>query len=505
MTVKFPHTRADILNVSAHASGNLNPPEGVGVRLMALVRNFDRDANANRKFIRELAETDPEAFYNTAVGILKQQDDSRGAQHLVATLVTYDMLLRALCDPEFSREQSLELARTAARVDPMTDVTLAKRLADGTAAANQPISPSDAGRVMEILSEISNGTRILPSLMRLLRHSSPYVRSKAVKLVGRGSQSVKWVRARLVESDPRIRANAVEALWGVDTEDARELLQSAARDGNNRVAGNAMIALYRLGEAGVIPELLSMGEHVSALFRATAAWVMGESGDPRFTECLGKLLREPNATVRARALAALGRIKNSVAQARQSAEWRASALVLECDPQKTSRRVQVAVTGEEGDQPRLVPTQFILTEDGKLVLQYRITERPTVEAISAIFLFPRRALQESSVFTVGALNARAWKRSSDLWAVMSYGEDAGGGDEAPRYMPTVDAITAALTAPGKRPESSDLWTSIWRAVRAENAPARGKRHLIVMGDQDQHNAAGDGLISAVVAARASVQ
>jgi hypothetical protein len=165
----------------------------------------------------------------------------------------------------------------------------------------------------------------------------------------------------------------------------------------------------------------------------------------------------------------------------------------------------VSITGEEGDPPKLLPTHFILTENGKLVVQYRITERPIVEAISAVFLFPRNALQESSVFTVGALNARTWKRTSDLWAVMSYGQDAGAADEAPRYMPTIDAITAALTTPGKRPESSDLWTSIWRAVRAENAPARGKRHLIVMSDQDQQNGAGDGLISAVVAARVTVQ
>ena len=42
----------------------------------------------------------------------------------------------------------------------------AKRLAQ-TASAPDSVSADDAGRLMGILSEISNGGRLLPSLMRL--------------------------------------------------------------------------------------------------------------------------------------------------------------------------------------------------------------------------------------------------------------------------------------------------------------------------------------------------
>lgn len=53
--------------------------------------------------------------------------------------------------------------------------------------------------------------------------------------------------ARLGESDPRVRANAIESLWGVDSPEARTLLSFATNDANNRVVGNALLGLYHLG------------------------------------------------------------------------------------------------------------------------------------------------------------------------------------------------------------------------------------------------------------------
>jgi HEAT repeat protein len=48
------------------------------------------------------------------------------------------------------------------------------------------------------------------------------------------------------------------------------------------VVGNALLALYRLGDEDSITKLVAMGSHESPEFRATAAWVMGETGDTVF-------------------------------------------------------------------------------------------------------------------------------------------------------------------------------------------------------------------------------
>jgi HEAT repeat protein len=480
--------------------------------LQALVRYFDRDAVENRKLIRGLLDSDREAFYSSALDILKDQNDSRGCQYLVTLFVAYGLLLRALCDPSISKDQALVLARSAARVDSLADVSLAKSLADSSGTDEGPVPARDAGRLMEILGEISDGTRILPSLMRMLRHPNPYLRSKAVKMIGRGSRSVRWVQNKLNESDPRIRANAIEALWGLDTDEARALLLTATRDGNNRVAGNAMLALYRLGDNSVIPELVKMADHESALFRSTSAWVMGESGDPRFTETLARLMRDSNAAVRTRALSALGRIKAALAQSRQGEQWVVSGLLQDFASPKATRRVQLSVASEEGrGYPRILPTQFIVSEDGQLVMAYRVLQRAVAEAMSVVFAVPRVAVPGGSPWSRGALACRSWKRPSDLWAVSAYlageGEEGNNGslDEPPRFTSHGDALESAFEQPAPRSECTDFWRTIWRAVRNDQSQSRGKRHLILFSQSDPFRSAGDGLVSAVLASRTTVQ
>ena len=231
--------------------------DDIRVALGNLVKNFEADAATSRQQIRDLLDNDRDLFYATSIEILKSTADSRGAQYLVALLVSNGMLLQALCNPELSREEALSLGRAARRVDPMVDVALARSLAD-SAVGDSAIHVADPAKLMDILCEIADPGRIMPSLMRMMRHPNPYLRSKAVKMIGRGSKSTKWVMGRLSESDPRVRANAIESLWGVDTPEARTLLKFAASDANNRVAGNALLGLYHLGEASVLSDVVNL-------------------------------------------------------------------------------------------------------------------------------------------------------------------------------------------------------------------------------------------------------
>ncbi|MCX6630858.1 MAG: HEAT repeat domain-containing protein, partial [Candidatus Solibacter sp.] len=219
------------------------------------MRNFEADAVASRQQIRDLLDNDRDIFYASSVSILRTSGDSRGAQYLVALLLANGMLLHALCDPELSREEALSLGRSARRVDSMIDVSLARSLAE-SAMGSSAVHVADPARLMDILCEIADAARIMPSLMRMMRHPNTYLRSKAVKMIGRGSHSAKWVMGRLSESDPRLRANAIESLWGVDTPEARTLLNLAANDVNNRVAGNALLGLYYLGDASVLADVV---------------------------------------------------------------------------------------------------------------------------------------------------------------------------------------------------------------------------------------------------------
>jgi hypothetical protein len=485
-----------------------------GTILEALVRNFERDVAENRKLIREQLDNDPEAFYRNSIGLLKNADESRGFQHLVVLLVSNGLLLRALCDPNLSREEAMALGRAAARANPLADVELARGLADSAIQEDGPVPPEGAPRLMEILAEISDGSRIAPSLMRLMRHSNPYIRSKAVLMIGRGSLSVKWVRGRLSEADPRIRANAIEALWGLDSAEAQVLLRSALSDGNNRVIGNALVGLYRAGDCLAIPEIVKLAGSEEAVCRATAAWVMGETGDPRFSENLVRMLVEPNTTVRKRALEALRGIKAALAQTGFCNRWRMAGIMANQpgDLQRSQRRVHLAVTTEDGTAlPKILATQFILSENGQNVLSYKVTEKPPVDAMSVLFVFPRAVEQDTPPWNQGALKCLAWKRPSDLWASLPFlpagdPEERGHAiDEAPAFSSISDVLAASFSKTPPRVACSELWETLWRCVRPDQAPVRGKRHLIVVANEELSRMAGHGLIANVLSSRSSLQ
>ncbi len=509
---KVPAVAADLSYVAATASIPPRPPDDLNASLQALVRHFDRDAVENRKLIRELLEGDRDGFYSSALDILRSQGDSRGCQYLVTLFVSYDLLRRALCDPVLTKPQALTLARSATRIDSMTDVSLAKALAESFGDGGEPMPAEHAARLMAVLGEISDGSRIQSSLMRLLRHPNPYLRSQAVKMIGRGSRSVRWVQKRLQEADSRVRANAIESIWGLDSEEARALLLATTRDNNNRVAGNALAALYRLGDHRVIPDVIKMAQHESALFRSTAAWVMGESGDPRFTESLAGMLRDSDQAVRSRSLTALGRIKNALAQSRLNKPWVVTGRMSLGAASKGNRRLRVAVAGtEDQTEPFILPTQFLVLENGQAIMEYRIHEKTRAEAMSVVFAASRDMVRSSTAWSRGVTACRSWKRPSDLWAVSAYlageGEDGSPGpvDEPLPFVSGADALDKALAQPEARSECTELWRTILRAVRSDQGQNRGKRHLIVFSHADPLRSAGEGLVSTVLSSRASVQ
>jgi hypothetical protein len=476
--------------VGAQVSTTDNAGQDARAKLEVLVRNFDRDAIGNGRVIRDMLEKDRRSFCSAAVEILREQDQSRGAQYLITTLVGKNLLLEALTDPALTQQQAVAVARAASTSCSMVDVTLAKHLVDSVVRGRNSANSADLHRLMEILCEISNGTRILPSLMTLARQQNPHLQSKAVLMIGRANRSVKWVQTRLADPDPRVRASAVEALWGIDTAESRELLENAARDPNNRVAGNALLGLYRFGDLASARALLKIAEHESWRFRATAAWTMGQTGDPRFTKTLARLMGEPNGPVRTRAFEALGRIRSAVALARQGVEWRVSGRVYP-DAHNGWRRLQVNVTSADGrEQIKLLPTHFLIVEGGQPVFDYEVEDRPAPETLALAFVLPRTTDPGDAPGNQGALAALRWKRPSDLWSCAAYlpvrkdpqtslaGEiitvPTTGTEGLPlAYTCDPEIAAASFRKVYSRMECTDIWGAIRRAVQLEAGPARG--------------------------------
>ena len=480
--------------------------------LFALVRDFDRDAAGHRKRIGEILHYQPESFYATTIEILKRDTDSRAVQCLVTLLVSHNLVFRALCDPALNRERAVALAHYAVRIDPLLDTSLARQLASATSDAPDTVEMAMAERLMEILDDVSDGKRILPSLMRMLRNDNPYLRSKAVLMIGRSNRSLSWIRRRLSEPDTRVRANAVEALWGMEGAEAREMLEIAARDTNNRVAGNGLLGLYWMGEAAALPELVKMAAHPSPQSRRTAAWVMGRAGDPRFSEIVGRMLSDSHGQVRKNAFAAVGQIRAAGARVSQTGQWPVAGSCGPIDPRTGQRTLSVAVVSGDGrENPTVLPAQFLLSENGRPVWSYRGVESPAPEGMSVIFLFPRSLDDTGQAWNQGALKCLNWKRNIDLWCAVPYSavEDTSADDyanlELPSFIANSSQAGLAFQQTPRRAECTGFWTAVYRAVQPGNTPVRGKRHMIVLAPSEVGDLGDDGLVAAVHASRTSIQ
>lgn len=277
--------------------------------LRALLDAMEDNPRSVRKSLGELLAQDRRQFVAAAFNVLKTDRPTPGHAYLVSVLVENEILPAALGNPdEFSLEEAVALAKTVSCIDPLVDTKLARWLLRGLQANHDQPGAHIVQRMLGILERITSGNRLTPMLVQLLRVLDPSIRSKVAMLMGRGTKNVGWA---LSEHDPRVRANAVEAAWGSDSRHTRGFLWELTKDPHNRVAGNALLALHRLGEKGAVAGLLKMATHSSPVFRATAAWVMGQTQDARFLEALGQMESDGDESVRRNASQAIARISQS--------------------------------------------------------------------------------------------------------------------------------------------------------------------------------------------------
>jgi hypothetical protein len=271
--------------------------------------------------LRALAERQAEPFFGAAVSLL---ENGVAAPTLQTMLLSCPEVLRPLADPErFSREQAVNACRTLMRLDPQFDVRLAQ-LAPRRGREGSGLGTGSILRLLDILNEISAGARLVFMLNHLTAHPNPQVASKAALLMGNRIQNPAWVEKQILSGDARLRANVVEALWGNREAWARRIVREALEDPNNRVAGNAVMALHFLKDPSFAALATRMLKDERPEFRQTAAWVMGRSGEPAFLDVLRGALADSSPGVRRSATRALIAIRRPVVK-REAASMAALA------------------------------------------------------------------------------------------------------------------------------------------------------------------------------------
>jgi len=269
------------------------------VRATAVVNELQRyEVNPVRasRTLYELQQNDPAAFGVVALRLLSEPCSGPGYRRLLELVLEHDILLDALCDREqWPMQEAVRLLRAASQLDSLVDARLLRNLLNRLGDGDESRDHTMVREVLAVFDAAGMGARLSTMLVQLLREQNPQVRSKVAILFGRGQCRVDWAAS---DRDPRVRANAIEALWGVDRPANRRLLWKSVHDPHNRVAGNAILGLLRLNDRGVVGSLRKMAAHPSSTHRATAAWVIGQSGNPELLPILRGMRDDPEENVR---------------------------------------------------------------------------------------------------------------------------------------------------------------------------------------------------------------
>lgn len=273
--------------------------------LQDLTQSFAANRALVSKAIRELHETNPGAFVKDAAEILRDGEDGPGTRFMLAVLSARPDYLRFLCDPDsFTPAQSAGLIRQLKAQDARLEWKVANMVAHLNYSDDK--TPAFATHCLEVLGLLCGDATALPALRELLACPSARIRSKAALLIGHISRNPQWAKLTDVNQDPRVAANAVESIWGLDTLAAKEMFREAVTSSFHRAAVNGAVGLYLARQLEAVTWLWSFARHEEPDFRAAAAWGMGRTGDPRFLKALDALAKDAQDPVRAAAAHASG-------------------------------------------------------------------------------------------------------------------------------------------------------------------------------------------------------
>jgi len=282
----------------------LVPPEEVGEAVLYWLARYLGDPAGAARNLRELVAKAPDRVVETALPLYVAGRFGEAAPFLARLLSGESRTAALLCDPAAALGDSVGAARALAQHEPHFDARFARSLLDDdgmTEAARQ--------RGLAVLEKLGSSGRLIPILIQFLRDPDSRIRSKTSLMFGQVMSTQSIMDRLMGDKDARVRANFVEGLWNHAGNDCRQLFRQALEDPDHRVAANGLIGLHRLGEnREVILRVGQMACHPEASFRAAAVWVMGQTGEERYSSVLRPMVRDADPLVRRNALRSLRRI-----------------------------------------------------------------------------------------------------------------------------------------------------------------------------------------------------
>ena len=251
------------------------------------------------KFFTRMRQAYPEDVTRMCVRHLGLHGLGAAAREMSAWLAQDSVYVNLLFNPEFlgleEARRSLDIMREA---DSRFLVKLSRALEDETEAAFLM-------RALGLIEKSEDCRAFCLRLCTLTWHPDNRIRSKAVLALCRLRPNGPVIERQMESEDARVRANAVEALWGSDTGKAGRLFREALLDSHHRVVVNGILGLYYRNDESFYGRMLELAAHEGPNFRIALAWALGQIRDERAVDVLSVLERDASVEVRNKAAASL--------------------------------------------------------------------------------------------------------------------------------------------------------------------------------------------------------
>ena len=213
---------------------------------------------------------------------------------------------------QLDRNTRMQAGKAMLKILPDSGARVARRLNSGPVEQRL--------KALQMAQDLGLVESLRASLTALTEHPNPKVRSKAVTVLAdspdAGGEAV--LNRILVDSDPRVRANAIAVLEKTHKTQFLPLLAEKARGGHHRERANSIKAMHGMKVANASSALLEMLQDARPDHRVSALWALRQMGLWKMLAEVGRLAKEDsNMRVRRYALGILKGVADHMQQEQQ--------------------------------------------------------------------------------------------------------------------------------------------------------------------------------------------
>jgi len=241
----------------------------------------------------------PDEVTEACLHYIAQKGLDPAGQSMAFWLSLNTRYLKVLFDPS---ALPIEVASKALTVLKKADAQLIVKFIK---AGEQLALPLWVLRALSLVPALGEYTALFPWLRKLSQQGDERIKSRAVKLLCELRPNAGQIARQMQDDDPRVRANAIEALWRSNIAEAGSLLRVAVSDTNHRVVGNALVGLHWQSDPSAFDRIIELCQSPDAHFRSAMAWCLGAIRDERGIPALHILSKDSSVFVRKRALRSL--------------------------------------------------------------------------------------------------------------------------------------------------------------------------------------------------------